>query len=57
MEEGRRAHGFTRFVGMVHPENPASSRVLEKLGLRYEGLLEADGQGVRFRFYATPAAA
>jgi ribosomal-protein-alanine N-acetyltransferase len=53
MEQGRREHGLTRIVGMVHPENPASSRVLEKLGLRFERLLEPDEEGVRFRLYAT----
>jgi RimJ/RimL family protein N-acetyltransferase len=53
MEEGRRAHGITRIVGMVHPVNPASSRVLEKLGLRFERLLEPDEQGVRFHLYAS----
>jgi RimJ/RimL family protein N-acetyltransferase len=53
MEHGRRALGFTRIIGTVHPDNPASSRVLEKLGLRYERLLEPDEQGVRFLLYAT----
>jgi RimJ/RimL family protein N-acetyltransferase len=56
MEHGRRAHGFTRIVGTVHPDNPASGRVLEKLGLRYERLLEPDEQGVRFLLYATDLA-
>jgi RimJ/RimL family protein N-acetyltransferase len=53
MEQGRRKHGIARFVGMVHPENPASSHVLEKLGLRFERLLDADEQGVRFLLYGS----
>jgi RimJ/RimL family protein N-acetyltransferase len=57
MEQGRREHGLTRIVGMVHPDNPASSRVLEKLGLRFERLLEPDEHGLRFRLYASQEAA
>jgi RimJ/RimL family protein N-acetyltransferase len=52
MDRGRREHGLARIVGMAHPENTASCRVLEKLGLRFERLLAADDQGVRFRLYA-----
>ena len=55
MEQGRRQHGFARIVGMAHPDNAASIHVLEKLGLRFERLLEAEGDGVRLRLYATPA--
>jgi RimJ/RimL family protein N-acetyltransferase len=53
MREGRRTHDIRRVVGTVHPDNPASGRVLEKLGLRFERLLEPDEQGVRFLLYAT----
>jgi len=49
-----RALGLQRVVGTVHPDNPASSRVLEKLGLRFERLLEPDDDGVGFLLYATP---
>ena len=56
MEQGVREHGVKRIVGMVHPENAASSRVLEKLGLVYERPLELDGHGVAYRLYATAAA-
>lgn len=54
MEQGMRDHGFRRIVGMVHPENAASGRVLEKLGLVYERLLELDGHDGAYRLYATP---
>jgi RimJ/RimL family protein N-acetyltransferase len=56
MREGRRAQGIRRVVGTVHPDNPASGRVLEKLGLRFERLLEPDEQGTRFRLYGTAPA-
>jgi RimJ/RimL family protein N-acetyltransferase len=46
-------HKICRVVGTVHPDNPASGRVLKKLGLRFERLLEPDEQGVRFRLYAS----
>lgn len=51
MQDGRRAHGFTRIVGTVHPDNPGSARVLEKLGLRYERTLAPDDEGVGFLLY------
>jgi RimJ/RimL family protein N-acetyltransferase len=52
MEHGRRVHRFGRIVGMAHPDNGVSIRVLEKLGLGFERLLEPEGDGVRFRLYA-----
>ena len=54
MRDGRRAHGIRRVVGTVHPDNPASGRVLEKIGLRFERLLAPDEDGLRFLLYATP---
>jgi len=54
MREARPAHRIRRVVGTVHPDNPGSGRVLEKLGLRFERLLEPDEAGIRFLLYATP---
>lgn len=54
MRDGRRELKIRRVVGTVHPDNPASGRVLEKLGLRFERLLEPDEDGVGFLLYATP---
>jgi RimJ/RimL family protein N-acetyltransferase len=54
MAQGRRAHGIRRVVGTVHPDNPASGHVLEKLGLRFERVLDPDEDGVGFLLYATP---
>ncbi len=36
-----RALGMERIQAMVHPENPASARVLERLGFQREGLLRS----------------
>lgn len=55
MAQGRREHGFRRIVGMAHPDNAASIHVLEKLGLRFERLLEPEADGVRLRLYADAA--
>lgn len=38
--------GLTRVIGLVDPDNAASVRVLEKLGLRREGIIEYRGQQV-----------
>jgi RimJ/RimL family protein N-acetyltransferase len=54
MAHGPHEHGFKRIVGTVHPDNPASGRVLEKLGLRFERILDPDEDGVSFLLYATP---
>lgn len=53
MAQRRSEYKIRRVVGTVHPDNPASGRVLEKLGLRFERLLEPDEHGVRFRLYAS----
>ena len=38
--------GLRRVIGLVMPENTASIRVLEKLGLRFDGLIEDRGHRV-----------
>jgi ribosomal-protein-alanine N-acetyltransferase len=52
MEEARRRFGIERFFGMVQPENVASARVLQKLGLAFER--SAVEHGMTMDFYATP---
>ena len=42
--------GLDRIVAVTHPENVASQRVLEKVGMRYERMAIHDG--VRVRLYA-----
>ncbi len=36
--------GLTRIIGLVHPDNVASVRVLEKCGLTFEALIDHRGQ-------------
>jgi [ribosomal protein S5]-alanine N-acetyltransferase len=42
--------GLDRIVAVTHPENAASQRVLEKVGMRYERM--TDYNGVTARLYA-----
>ncbi|MFG0318262.1 MAG: GNAT family N-acetyltransferase, partial [Planctomycetota bacterium JB042] len=51
VELGRRRFGWTRIAGFTSPANHASARVLEKVGLRYEGRTRLpDGDDVLHRF-------
>lgn len=43
IEWGRRSLGLKRIVGIVNPENRGSIELLEKLGLRFERSIRADG--------------
>ena len=52
-EESRR-HGIERIIGLVQPENVASARVLEKLGLAFERKVRPDGCASDLDLYATP---
>lgn len=48
LDQGRRDHGFTRFIAIVTPSNARSIRVLERLRFRAAGdvLLESSGETV-----------
>ena len=52
MQYGRESLGLERIVGIVHPENAASIRVLKKLGLRYEKKTRLEGLGEDLDLYA-----
>ena len=39
--------GLDRIIAVAHPENAASQRVLEKVGMRFEGMRDHDGAEVR----------
>lgn len=43
LDYGRRHLGLHRIIGLVDPENVASSRVLEKLGFAFSGSIEVGG--------------
>lgn len=53
MAHGISELGLRRIVGLVHPENVASKKVLEKLGLRFERELPPDQDGETVMFYST----
>ena len=53
MQQGANEHGIERIVGMVQPENVASARVLEKLGLVFERELTLHGDTDPVHLYAT----
>jgi RimJ/RimL family protein N-acetyltransferase len=54
MQHGIRAHGIARIIGLVEPENVASVRVLNKLGLTFERKIRPDGCASELDLYATP---
>jgi RimJ/RimL family protein N-acetyltransferase len=52
MQQGASEHGIERIVGLVHPDNIGSVRVLKKLGLVFERKLPPEGDEQRFNLYA-----
>jgi RimJ/RimL family protein N-acetyltransferase len=56
------AHGFgpiglRRVIAITSPDNTASGRLLEKVGLRFEGMLAIPGEDREVRLYARAAPA
>ena len=45
MEHGRNAHALPRIVGITSPENQPSRNLLQKLGLRFERMIQLPGYG------------
>ncbi|MGI9086145.1 MAG: GNAT family N-acetyltransferase [Chthoniobacterales bacterium] len=43
MDYGRREHGLSRIVGITSEDNEVSGKLLEKLGLRFERLIQVPG--------------
>lgn len=54
MRQGANEFGITRIIGLVRPENGASARVLEKVGLAFEREVRPDGCDANLKLYATP---
>ncbi|CAN5751007.1 GNAT family N-acetyltransferase [soil metagenome] len=48
---GRRALGLGRIVAITRPDNDGSIRVLEKIGLRYEGMVTLPDHGGDSRYF------
>jgi RimJ/RimL family protein N-acetyltransferase len=53
MQHGAIEHGIDRIIGLVQPDNVASARVLEKLGLTFERQVRPGGVA-DLKLYATP---
>lgn len=51
MEHGRTVHRLPRIVGVTAPQNHASARLLEKLGLRYERMVHLPGYSDESRLF------
>ncbi len=55
LDHGFARLGMSRVIGLVAPENRASVRVLEKLGLAFEGMMDFQGKGwARYAIQAPP---
>lgn len=54
MQDGARALGLGRIIGLVEPENIGSVRVLEKLGLAFESKVMLADHPDELWLYATP---
>ena len=51
LEYGRTKIGLKRIVGITAPENNASIRVLEKIGMKYEGLVTLPREGKAVKLF------
>lgn len=54
VKDGIARLGFTRFVGLVQPENTASARVLQKVGLAFERKIRLKGDEADLDLYGVP---
>jgi ribosomal-protein-alanine N-acetyltransferase len=52
LDYGLRVVGLARIVGIVNPDNTPSIRVLEKIGLQFDGLLTLPGESTPVKVYA-----
>ena len=51
LEDGRKRLGIERVVAVTDPDNTRSGRLLERLGLRFEGLIHPGGATLPSRLY------
>jgi RimJ/RimL family protein N-acetyltransferase len=54
---GRSTLGLERIVAIVAPDNEDSVRLLQRLGLRFEGMVTPPGATSAIHLYATPGTA
>lgn len=55
VEHARASLGITRFLGITNPDNSGSIRVLEKLGLTFNRMLQMPGETAEVKLFATGA--
>jgi RimJ/RimL family protein N-acetyltransferase len=53
MRHGREALGLHRIVAITAPDNQGSIRVLETIGLRFEGMIRLPGEAEDVRLFAS----
>lgn len=53
MAYGRDTLGLERIVGIVNPDNDASIKVLEAIGLRYDRMIRLPGESLDIRLYSS----
>ncbi len=53
LDYGRRALGLARIVAITKPDNDGSIRVLEKIGLRFEGMITLPDHGGDSRYFVS----
>ena len=51
MELGRQRFGLRRIVAITSLDNPASARLLEKIGFRFERLIRVSGDAAELRLF------
>lgn len=56
MAHGKSALGLNRIVAITNPDNHASIKVLEKLGLRFEKMVTLPGESEAIKLFAPPPA-
>jgi [ribosomal protein S5]-alanine N-acetyltransferase len=49
---GKKTFGLTRIVAITSPDNTASIRVLERLGMSFESMIRLEGDGPEVRLFA-----
>jgi len=54
MAHGRRLFGLERIVGITSPDNHGSIGVLQKIGLRYEGMITIPDSGKAVKLFGPP---
>ncbi|MFT5500271.1 MAG: ribosomal-protein-alanine N-acetyltransferase [Woeseiaceae bacterium] len=55
LEYGKKQLGLSRIIAIADPDNSASVRLIEKLGLEFEGTVRIEGDTSDINLYATEA--